>query len=90
MDRTKTDIAYDHVRGIDRSYPDWPSTFGGCRTDGCGNSARGCGYCADCHEEKLAEIVGARPAKEYHDAIKERAAAYGRVYDSAGRADGKI
>ncbi len=67
MERSKLDRAYDHVTGIDRNYTDWPSTFGACRTDECGNSARGCGYCADCHESKLAEYVGEEIAKNYHD-----------------------
>ncbi len=85
MERSKVDLAYDHVSGIDRNYPDWPSTFGACRTDGCGNSARGCGYCADCHEKKLADIVGVYPASKYHDAVKEKAEAYRQVYAAADK-----
>jgi len=30
MKRSQIDIAYDHVVGMQRNYPDWPSTFSDC------------------------------------------------------------
>lgn len=87
MERSKVDIAYDHVTGIDRNYPDWASTFGCCANNECNNSARGCGYCANCHEIKLATIVGGEIAGKYHAAVKAKSKAYGHVYDAADSVD---
>ena len=82
MKRSNLDKAYDHIIGIQRNYPDWPSTFGGCSTDGCEGSARGCGLCADCHEKELAEYVGSELAHKFHSAIKLRMEVYGEIYDA--------
>lgn len=54
---------------ISRQYPVYPSTFNQCRTEGCGNSARGDGFCADCLVEQLQEIVGPGLAERYRDAV---------------------
>jgi len=70
MKRSNVDKAWDHMTGINRNYPDWSSTFGACENDDCGNLARGCGYCADCHTEKLAEYVGDSVASHYHESVK--------------------
>lgn len=72
MERSIVDMAYDHVTGISRSYSDWPVTVNPCNTTGCSGSARGDGICADCHEKKLADIVGSDKAKELHDAVIAR------------------
>jgi hypothetical protein len=79
MKRSKLDKAYVHVLGIYRSYPDWPSTFGKCSTDGCENSARGCGLCADCHEKGLAQYSGEEAAKDFHDKVKAMSQSYGEL-----------
>ena len=71
-DRDLTDVARDYMTGIERNYPDWPSTFGPCSTKGCKNHGRGCGPCAPCYENKLSEVVGTYLAQRFHQAIKER------------------
>jgi len=81
MERSKVDIAYDHVSGIDRNYPDWPSTFGSCCQPECNKSARGCGTCADCHEKKLAKIIGKENAQAVHESIKNRCKVWGNIKD---------
>lgn len=73
---TKLDKAYEHVTGIYRNYPDWPSTFGFCSTEGCENMARGSGMCAHCHEKALAEYSGEEAARKFHEEIKAKSAAY--------------
>jgi len=82
MERSNLDKASDHVNGIDRSYPHWPSTFGRCSTEGCEGNARGAGWCADCHEKALAVYAGADAAREYHSAVKTKAEAYGKLCDA--------
>jgi hypothetical protein len=81
MERSKVDKAYDHVRGIYRNYPNWPSTFGACREESCENSARGCGLCADCHEKALAEYAGKEAAKKFHDEVRATSAVYVELVD---------
>ena len=81
MKRSPVDIAYDHVSGMRRNYPDWPSTFGCCSEPECNKSARGCGVCADCHENKLAEIVGISYAHKVHESIKASCRVWGDLKD---------
>jgi hypothetical protein len=50
------------IRDVLRSHPSWPSTFGPCPVDGCANSGRGAGPCADCLVEAIAELTGDREA----------------------------
>ena len=69
MERSNVDKAYDHVTGIMRNYPHWPSTFSNCTTEGCNQMGRGYGLCADCHEKKLAEYCGEAMAKRFHESI---------------------
>jgi len=70
MKRSKLDKAYEHISGIYRNYPDWPSTFGGCITENCNNLARGSGFCAYCHEKELAKYAGDKPARNFHNEVK--------------------
>ncbi len=79
QERSNVDKAYDHIRGIDINYPDWPATMNPCVSMGCGNTARGHGYCADCHEVKLAEYCGQELAAKFHEAVKERSRVYSEI-----------
>lgn len=81
MTKSKSEEMHEHISGIQRNYPDWPSTFGPCATVGCTESARGCGLCAYCHESKLAGIVGGDLAFKFHHAIKRRAVFIAKMKD---------
>ena len=70
MERSTFDKAYDHISGICRNYPHWPSTFGTCQTDACNNHARGYGLCADCHEKELSKYSGVELARKFHESVK--------------------
>ena len=65
-----------HLHGIRRNYPEGVTTFGHCLTKGCNTLARGAGFCADCHEKKLAKIVGATAAELFHKGISISRSAY--------------
>lgn len=55
-----------------RNYPNAVTTWGKCCNDYCDKSARGSGYCADCSEEMIAEIIGDKEiAAGIHAATKE-------------------
>lgn len=62
------------LHALRRQYPDYPSTFGRCSTEGCNNGGRGSGKCSDCIEIKLSHLVGLEKAKQLHDAIRLQAA----------------
>ena len=72
MKKSPIDIAYDHIIGMQRNYPDWPSTFSPCATEGCSCSGRGGNLCADCHEQALEKIIGKDMAILMHQAIATR------------------
>ena len=72
MKRSQIDIAYDHVVGMQRNYPDWPSTFSDCSNVVCSGFGRGGGLCPDCHEQALAKIIGKDMAILMHQAISTR------------------
>ncbi len=74
MERSNIDKAYDHIAGIRRNYPDWPSTFNECITESCRIQARGGGLCAFCHQAELAKYVGGAEARKFHQAVQEEAA----------------
>lgn len=80
---TKTQEVNRLVGLIDRQYPFYPSTFGSCLTEGCGNSARGCGHCAECLVETLGDIVGPEPAETYHEAVIARHKAMSEILSIA-------
>lgn len=67
--RSDVDVAFDHIQGLRRNYPDFPSTFNTC-SDKCKKMARGAGDCADCQEKKLAKLSTPELAKAYHEAFK--------------------
>ena len=70
--KDKSSVTEFLIGGLLRQYPYWPSTFGPCNTDGCSESARGSGYCANCFEKKLAEFIGNKElASELHRAIRQ-------------------
>ena len=85
MNKSKEEQARENMRGIDRNYPGFPSTFGACANEcGSGKGARGSGLCADCYEDLLAEQCGRQLAVEYHLKVRSLALTTGRVMDSLG------
>lgn len=62
---SKEDDLNDLIYGLHRQFPDWPSTFGPCLTDGCNESARGSVYCKHCITKEIGEIVGYPTARKY-------------------------
>ena len=60
---------YDAKHAILYAHPTGPTTFGKCSVYGCTNHARGSALCGHHAEEKLASVVGAELASEYHAAI---------------------
>lgn len=55
------------INDLIRQYPTWPSTFSTCECKR--HAARGSGPCAQCIEEKIAEVVGKPLAWELHQAV---------------------
>lgn len=79
---------YQALYNLRRNYPNTISTWGRCCNDYCENDARGSGYCADCSEEMLAEVIGSKEiAAGIHQATKEASdfitIALERVYSRA-------
>ena len=69
------------ISNIFRSYPRWPSTFGECANK-CGRGmGRGCGKCAYCYEDELAELVGTDLAKQLHDSVKTATKIWSTIAD---------
>jgi hypothetical protein len=57
---------------LKRNYPNGVTTWGKCCNDYCDKPARGSGYCADCAEAMIAEIINDKDiARGIHDAIKK-------------------
>ncbi len=78
-ERSNVDKAYEHIRGIDMGFPDWPATMNPCLSTECGNTARGHGKCTDCHEIALAKYCGQELAAKFHEAVKERSRVYSEI-----------
>ena len=70
------------MRGIERNYPGWPSTFSACATNNCNGAGRGGGFCASCCEEKLADVAGGILAGSFHEAVKSKNSAVCAIMDS--------
>ena len=81
MNQSKEAKARENMRGLERNYPMFPSTFSGCANE-CGNSGRGGGLCGNCYEDLLAEQCGEKLAKEYHQKVKSLAFTTARVMDN--------
>ena len=81
MKKSKVDQAYEYITGINRNYPDWPATFNTCTKEGCAESARGIGLCANCHEAELAKYVGTGMASMFHDIAKMKARCISEILD---------
>ena len=82
MTQSKESQALGYMRGIERNYPGFASTFGYCPTNNCSSSGRGGGSCASCYEDKLADVVGVEQANEFHKAVKRKNQALCAIMDS--------
>ena len=88
MTESKEALARRYMRGIERNYPGYPSTFGHCSTEGCNGSGRGSGECTTCYQEKLTGLVGSTIAREFVVAVMVRSNRVNAVMDALGDDDG--
>lgn len=84
---SKTDELSDLIYKLNRQFPDWPSTFGPCSTEGCTTSARGSGLCKHCITEEIGKIVGYPRAREYVFYMNQLASMRRSMYDIAEQLD---
>ena len=54
---SKTEQFFSLLYQLNRNYGQGVSTFGACSTDGCKQSGRGSGRCADCCEREIAVLI---------------------------------
>lgn len=56
-EQSKKDKAYNLIRRIYRSYPDFPATCNPCPIEGCGDTAVGSDNCDKCLFEELRDLL---------------------------------
>lgn len=81
MEASTIDKAWQLFSALMRNYPLWPSTFSTC--DCKRGMGRGCGKCALCLEEELAQQVGPIAARRATRAMVEICEAWEEVKESA-------
>jgi len=73
---------YSALYALRQNYPNQVTTWGSCCNDYCNKPARGGGYCADCCEEQIAEIIDNKElALEIHNATTLTASLINRSLD---------
>ena len=82
MTQSKESQDREYMKGIERNYPGFCSTFGACATVNCNNLGRGGGFCASCYEERLSDSAGGELASEFHKAVKRKNQALCAIMDS--------
>ena len=82
---SKVDDLAELIYKLHRQFPDWPSTFGDCPTEGCNEGGRGGGLCKHCITEKIGEIVGFPEARRYLFKLQEVHSIRCNIYEIADK-----